>query len=82
MALYKYIYEKTSENKVARTVLVFPEDFEKNLEVNYTEDEIEAVVAKYKNVIDLIYQMEFEPTNNKNSCKYCAYKDFCQTNIL
>lgn len=82
MALYKYIYEKTSGNKVARTVLVFPEDFEKNLEVNYTEDEIEAVIAKYKNVIDLIYQMEFEPTNNKNACKYCAYKDFCQTNIL
>lgn len=82
MALYKYIYEKTSGNKVARTVLVFPEDFEKNLEVNYTEDEIEAVVAKYKDVIDSIYEMNFEPSNDLNTCKYCIYKDFCQTNIL
>ena len=82
MALYKYIYEKATGNKISRTVFVFPEEHEKNLEMNYTETEIEEVIKKYKKAIDDINNMEFEPSYKEKVCKYCAYCDFCNSNIL
>ncbi len=82
MALYKYIYEKTTGRKVSRTVFVFPEDHENNLEMNYTEAEIDEVLTKYKNAVDSIRSMDFEPTFKKDACKYCAYKDFCNSKVV
>ena len=82
MAIYKYMFENLTGNKVSNTVFIFPEDFTKNLTVNYTEEECKEVVEKFKNAIDKINDIEFEPTCDKNVCQYCACTDFCKANVL
>ena len=76
------MFENLTGNKVSNTVFIFPEDFTKNLTVNYTEEECKEVVEKFKNAIDKINDIEFEPTCDKNVCQYCACTDFCKANVL
>lgn len=79
MAWYKYFYEQATGNKVSVTKFIYPEDFlSKNDGINFTEDEIIIAVEKFKNAVNDIKSCNFEPSNNRDkSCKYCAYKDFC-----
>ena len=57
-------------------------DCTKNLTVNYTEEDCNKVVEKFKNAIDSINNLEFEPTYDQKVCKYCACADFCKGNEL
>lgn len=82
MAIYKYMFENLTGNKVSNTTFIFPDDCTKNLTVNYTEESCNKVVEKFKNAIDSINNLEFEPTYDQKACKYCACADFCKGNVL
>jgi RecB family exonuclease len=83
MAWYKYFYEQSTGNKVSLTKFIYPEDFQsKNDGINYTNEEIEAAVDKFKQAVEGIKSHEFEPSYNPIACKYCAYKDFCSLNRI
>ncbi len=82
MALYKYFFEKSVGEKVSKTTFIYPEDYTKNLELELNEADCKEVVDKFKNAISSIRAYSFEPSHNKDVCKYCAYKDFCEMEIV
>lgn len=82
MAIYKYMFENLTGNKVSNTTFIFPDDCTKNLTVKYTEEDCNKVVEKFKKAIDSINNLEFEPTYDQKACKYCACADFCKGNVL
>jgi RecB family exonuclease len=83
MAWYKYFYELSTGDKVSVTKFIYPEDFEsKNNGIEFTEDEINSAVEKFKQAVKSIKSYDFEPSYKENACKYCAYKDFCGMNRL
>ena len=82
MALYKYFFEKSEGAKVSKTTFIYPENYTKNLELELCEADCEEVVDKFKNAISSIREYNFEPSHNKNVCKWCCYKDFCEMEIV
>ncbi|MDY6363696.1 MAG: ATP-dependent DNA helicase [Cyanobacteriota bacterium] len=87
IALYKYFFEKSHECKVKSVGFIFPEDFENNYDPKITDEDCLEVVDKFKNAISNIKAYNFEPIaqkDRKNSpaCKYCAYKDFCNFDVV
>ena len=83
IALYKYFYEKKTGDKVSCTKFIYPEDFlSKNEPFDFSDEEIDAVVEKFKTAVKNIKSCEFEPSYKKTACEHCAYKDFCGMNRL
>ena len=83
MGWYKYFYEKATGNKVSVTKFLYPEEFEKdNNPIVYTEEEIEALVEKFKTAVSNIRNYEFSPSHNEDACQYCNYRDFCDMNRI
>ncbi len=82
IGLYKYFFEKITKNKVQKTCFIFPEEFDGNLEINFSNEEIENILEKFNNAIKSIKNHDFEPTDKEENCKYCAYRDFCALNII
>jgi len=82
LGLYKYFYERKTGNVVSNCTLIFPEEPTKNLALNYTDEDINEITAKFKTAIDSIKKHDFEPSNNKKACNYCPYKDFCKLNTI
>lgn len=82
MALYKYFFEQSEGEKVSKTTFIYPEDYTKNLDLELTRDDCERVVEKFKAAISLIRNYDFEPSHNEDACKYCAYRDFCEMEIV
>ena len=83
MAWYKYFFELSTGNKVSVTKFIYPEDFlSKNEGINYTEEEINDAVEKFKQAVAGIKSCEFEPNHKDNACDYCSYKDFCNMNRI
>lgn len=82
MAFYKYALEKTTNKKVKSASFVFVEESEKNLTLEFNDEEIKAVVEKFKNTANEIKAHNFEATQNKENCKYCQYKDFCSLEVV
>lgn len=83
MGLYKYFLELTDKEgrKVEETTFIFPQEWRKSYTVNYSEDDINKILDKYKNAIVGIKNHKFEPTPSKVSCAYCPYKnDLCDLN--
>ena len=83
MGLYKYFLEKTDNEgrRVEKTVFIFPQEWNKPYSVEYTDDDIEKVLDKYRQAIKGILSQNFEPTPSKVSCTYCPYKnDLCTLN--
>lgn len=83
MGLYKYFLELTNKDgyKVEETTFIFPQEWNKSYSVNYTEDDINKILDKYKNAINGIRNHKFDPTPSKNACAYCPYKnDLCNLN--
>ncbi|HCB11318.1 MAG TPA: hypothetical protein DEO94_04095 [Cyanobacteria bacterium UBA11991] len=85
--MYKYFFEKSHECKVKSVGFIFPEDFENNYDPKITDEDCLEVVDKFKNAISNIKAYNFEPIaqkDRKNSpaCKYCAYKDFCNFDVV
>lgn len=87
IALYKYFYQKKENCKVTSTGFIFPEEFDKNLELVLTDDECQAVYDKFIGAIKNIKSYKFEPIEEKdrktsNACKYCQYYYFCDKNVV
>lgn len=82
IALYKYFFEKQTGKEVKQTGIIFVQDCTKNLALNLTKEESNAVFEKFKNAIDKIRAYEFEPSYKKEACRYCTYKDFCSMDII
>lgn len=81
MGLYKYFLEKTTGKKVEATTFVFPQEFRKPCVVEYTDEDIEKILDKYRNAIKGIQEQNFDPTPSKNSCAFCPYQnDLCVCN--
>ena len=81
MGLYKYFLEKTTGKKVETTTFVFPQEFRKPCVVEYTDEDIEKILDKYRNAIKGIQEQNFAPTPSKNSCAFCPYQnDLCVCN--
>ena len=84
MGLYKYFLELTDKEgrKVEETTFLFPQEWKKPYSVNYTKDDIDKILDKYRFAINGIKNHKFEPTPSKVSCKYCPYKnDLCNSKI-
>lgn len=79
MAWYKYFFERKIGKSVSLTKFLYPDDFEsKNNGIEFTEQEINDTVEKFKQAVTNIKAHEFEPTKNKEkTCKKCPYKDYC-----
>ena len=82
IGLYKYFFEKSTGHKVSETTFIFPEDFTKNLTLNLTGDDCNKILEKFKSAIMKIKNHEFEPNKSKENCRYCAFKDFCNLEII
>ena len=83
MAWYKYFYEKKTGNKVSLTKFIYPEDFEStNNGINYTEQEINDAVEKFKQAVSDIKAHKFKPNLKGKACQYCAYKVYCGMNMM
>lgn len=86
IGLYKYYLEKSTGKKVKDTTFIFPEEFDKNLTLNLTDDECENIIQKFKKAIADIRDYKFEPVMNKDKnkqpCQYCQYRDFCGLEIV
>lgn len=81
ICLYKYYFEKATGNKVKDLAFVFSIDCS-TVTLAPTEEECEIVVNKLKQTIKDITDCKFEPSYNKNACKYCSYKDFCGIDVV
>ena len=82
MAFYKFALEKTTNKKVKSTTFIFPEEPNKNATLDFSDEEINEVIKKYKNAIKDIQEFNFEPTENENKCQHCQYSDFCKMDII
>lgn len=83
VAFYKYYYEKLTDNKVSKTMFLYPDDFaKKNDGFVMTDEECEQIAQKIKDSVDAINRYEFEPSCNKKVCQYCQYEGFCAHNAL
>ena len=82
MGLYKYFFELSTGNKVKQTTFIFPEEYIKNYTLEYSEDDCNAIVEKFKNAIAEIKKYNFEPSHNPEACKYCSCKDYCGLDVV
>ena len=79
LGLYKYFLEKTEGIQVEETTFIFPQDYQSPYTVDYTKDDIDKILDKFKSAIKGIQNHDFEPTPSKVACKYCPFKnDFCE----
>ena len=82
IGLYKYFLEKSTGKTVKETTFIFPEDYTRNLTVEFDDDSCDLIIEKFKSTIDNIKNYEFEPNCNSDGCQWCAYKDFCDMEIV
>ena len=87
IALYKYFFEQKEKCEVKNTGFIFPEEFENNLNISFTQEECLAVVDKFKSAICNIKEHKFEPIATKErkkskTCEYCQYRDFCNLEVI
>ncbi len=82
IGLYKYYFEKATGKKVRETTFIFPEEFENNLTVDFTEDDCIDIENKFKQAISDIKSYKFEPSYKDNACRWCQFKDFCRLDSL
>ena len=82
IGLYKYYYEKYTGKKVKETIFIYPEEPEDNFTLNLVEEDCEAIRQKFQKAVAQIKSYQFEPSYDKQACKYCPYSDFCNMDIV
>ncbi|MBR2525543.1 ATP-dependent helicase [bacterium] len=81
LCFYKYAYEKLTGKKVANTGLIFVED-NKTVSKELTNEDMEYIENLINETYTKIKNLQFNPTNDKNSCRYCQYKDMCKLDLI
>lgn len=84
IAFYKYAFEKITSKKVKQLTFIFPEEPQKNLVLELDDNEVNLVFEKYKQAVENIKGYNFEPKENRNreNCKNCRYRDFCDLEVI
>lgn len=82
ICLYKYFFEKDSGKKVSAVQFLFPIDGEQVLRFYPTDEECREVVENFTKATKCIENGEFEPNKSEKNCKYCAFKSFCEMDII
>ncbi len=82
IGLYKYYFEQSTGCKVKETTFIFPEDFTKNLTINFTDDEIKNIETSFKTAISDIKSYKFEPSYKKEVCQNCQFREFCNLELI
>ena len=82
IGLYKYYYEKYTGKKVKETIFIYPEEPEDNFTLNLVGEDCEAIRQKFQKAVAEIKSYQFEPSYDKQACKYCPYSDFCNMDIV
>ncbi len=82
IGLYKLFFERLTDKKVKSVKFIFPEDCTKNLEFSLDETEIKEIEKIFLDAVQNIKSCNFEPSEDKNSCRYCQFKAFCNFNVL
>lgn len=79
LRFYKFLYEEINpDKKVLSTSLVFFEEGCKESAPEFNTDSNNEIKEKIKKAIDNIKNLNFEPKEDKNICKYCNYKLICK----
>ncbi len=80
LAFYKIAFEKNNPTvKVRNTGIKFVEE-RKNVDINFTQEEIDVVEKEMKEVTERITSLNFEVNNeqDKKTCERCKYKLICR----
>ncbi|MBP3820772.1 ATP-dependent helicase [bacterium] len=77
MGLYKNYFQKSTGNIVKDTIFIFPEEYENNLSIKYTDEDCLKIEQKFKDAILQIKSHNFEPKYEKRTCENCRFKEFC-----
>lgn len=82
LCFYKYAFEKATGEKVSTVGLIYVENPEKNVYKELTKEDMDYIENLISNTFTKINLLEFEPTDSKKNCQYCAYKHLCKLDIL
>lgn len=82
LRFYKYLVEKKTNAKVSSAQLVFVEQCDKNYTCNMSDEDNNIIESKVREVYSNIERQNFEPSYDKKTCEYCAFKDMCELNLL
>ncbi len=83
LRLYKYIFEKTTGNKVTKTGFLFPDAPTEGCERVLTEEDNVLIESKIIETYNKIKNLDFGPnSDDEKTCEYCSYKDFCRLDII
>ena len=80
LRFYKCAFETLNPNSpVELTGLIFPEDFEHNFYIKFTNEDNIYITKKITETYEKIRNMEFLPVKEcEKTCKYCVYKQLCR----
>ncbi len=81
LCFYKYAYEKLTGKKVLNTGLIFVEE-NKTVEKELTQADTEYIENLINDTYAKIQNLQFNPTANKENCKYCQYKEMCKLDLI
>ena len=77
LILYKIFFEKINSKKVTKLKIILPDDCQNTFEINFDEGVEKEVLEIFKAAHKNINNLKFEKNQNKDSCKYCSFKDLC-----
>lgn len=85
LAFYKIAFELENNGaKVSKTGIKFVEEENKDININYTDEEIETIKREINDVIEKIAALKFDLPQNFNSdgeiCSKCNYRLICKLN--
>ncbi len=84
LRFYKFAFETLYNGaKVTKAGIIFAEESDKNYYITLTDEDNEIIKNKIKYVYDNIDAMNYNSAEeNEETCKYCAYKEFCKLDLF
>jgi len=81
LCFYKYAYEKLTGKIVSNTGLIFVED-NKTVQKELTEEDMSYIENLINETYEKIHNLQFNPINDNDSCKYCQYREMCKLDLI
>ena len=84
LCFYKYAYEKLKGRKVADVGIIYVEEHDKSVYKTLTDEDMEYIENKIKEVLSDIDDMKFNPIKEdpNGACRFCAYKQICRLDLI